>query len=290
MTDIITALNQAKQILKKNGIEDPLRDCEIILGQELKKCRVQLYIDKNKVLSKKILSSFRKKISKRASRVPLAYVTGNTNFMGFDFFVDKNVLVPRQETELLVEKVIEVLKPLQKKKVFILDIGTGCADIAVSIAKLLKNSKVYASDISSKALMVAKKNAVLNKVKNKITFLKGNLFEPCKKIKQKFDLIVSNPPYVPSNEIDRLQKELQFEPRIALDGGKDGLDFYRKLVNEAPLYLKKNGCLVFEIGIGQAKKIEQIIKEEKKFEKAQIFKDYGSIERIICVFLKKQKG
>lgn len=288
MTEIITALKQAKQILKEHGVGDPLRDSEIILAQELKKCRVQFYLDKNRILSKKTLSSFRKKILKRAERFPLAYVTGNTNFMGLDFFVDKNVLVPRQETELLVEKAMEILKTFRKKKVFVLDVGTGCGNIAVSIAKLLKNSEVYASDISSKALNIAKKNAILNKTGDKIVFLKGSLFEPCKKLKldQKFDLIVSNPPYIPSKEIDSLQKEVQFEPRMALDGGKDGLDLYRSIIKQAPVYLKKGGCLLFEIGIGQLRKIKKLINDTGKFEEPKVFKDYSSIDRVVWAFLK----
>ena len=289
MMTVGDVLSWAKQKLIKSGIQDPLTDCEILLEKELGVDRARLYAGIKQEFSVTHLESFKKKVFKRAKRFPLAYILGDTNFMGFDIAVNKDVLIPRQETELLAEKAIDVLSGIKKKEKIIVDVGTGSGNIAVSIARAVHGAKIYAIDISEKALVLAAKNARRNKVTKKITFLRGDIFGPMRplRLNNKIDLIVSNPPYIPEKDINGLQKEVHFEPRIALDGGKDGLDFYKIIITQAPFYLKRGGCLLFEMGIKQSVKIKNLINSSGKFEKPMIIKDYSSIDRIVCVFLKK---
>ena len=207
---------------------------------------------------------------KRSKGIPLCQIVGNAEFYGLEFVVNKNVLIPRFETELLVETVI---KNVEKGRG--LDIGTGSGVIAITLNKL-KNLKMTAVDISSRALQVAKKNA--KKHNADVCFLKSDLFSAVKN--EKFDFIISNPPYIKSKDIETLQTEVKdHEPRLALDGGEDGYDFYRRIIVEAPNYLKDGGRIFFEIGIDQADEIKKLL--EKDFENIVVQKDYSKIDRII---------
>lgn len=213
-------------------------------------------------------------VEKRLQHIPLAYILGKTNFYGLDFVVTRDVLIPRLDTEVLVEEIIQELKNYSKP-VEILDIGTGSGAIAITLAKNT-NAKVTAVDISPKALAVAKKNAVLNKVD--VKFIESDLFENLGR--KKFDIIVSNPPYIESEVIDELMPEVKdFEPILALDGGKDGLQFYRRIVDEADKHLKKNGKLFFEIGYNQWKPVGKIMIE--KFKNIFVIKDYQNNDRVV---------
>ncbi|MFH1655320.1 MAG: peptide chain release factor N(5)-glutamine methyltransferase [Candidatus Omnitrophota bacterium] len=225
----------------------------------------------------------RRKISE-----PIQYITGFTEFMGFHFKVDKRVLIPRQETEILVEQTAALIKSYSSdRKLNVLDLCTGSGNIAICLAKLTKGHKISASDISEEALDLAKENTRLNKVEEKINFLKSDLFAAGFKEKVNFfDIIVCNPPYLTSSELDNSAIELSYEPRIALDAGNDGLLFYRKIIMRSPRYLKKNGLLIFEIGYNQLGKIKQIVGESKEFSIEKIVKDYSGIDRVI--FLKKK--
>jgi release factor glutamine methyltransferase len=225
---------------------------------------------------------------RRINGEPLQYILGKTEFMGLEFKVDKNVLIPRPETEILVETAIQYAtqRPRDPEtQLHILDIGTGSGCIAVSLVKLIKDIKVTATDISDKAITVAKENAALNKVEDKIDFIRQDLFglQPvaCSLQPNLFDFIVSNPPYIPSAEIETLQREVRFEPRIALDGGREGLDFYRRIIKEAPSYLVKEGYLILEIGFNQKNKVENIFYSSKDFEIIEIVKDYSNIDRVV---------
>ena len=216
---------------------------------------------------------------------PLAYITGYQPFMGLDFIVDQNVLIPRPETELLVEEAIKICKrnsrfdirySIDYSRLSIIDIGTGSGAIAVTLAKLIPNATVVATDISSEAIEIAKNNA--NKHGVSVSFRKGTLFEPLKE--EKFDVIVSNPPYIPTDDIQSLEPNVKgFEPILALDGGKDGLDIIRKLISEAKHYLKPNGYLLFEFGFGQSEAIEKLLKHHN-YSNIEIIQDYASIPRI----------
>lgn len=227
-------------------------------------------------------------INRRASGEPYAYITGHKEFMKLDFKVNKNVLIPREDTELLVEQMIEIVKQKQNKsdvstpKLRILDMCTGSGCIAISLAKILENIEVTAVDISEKALEIAKENAKNNSVE--VQFVLSNLFE---KIDKKFDIIVSNPPYIQTKVIEELQKEVKNEPILALDGGETGLNFYEEIIEKAPQFLNENGVLVFEIGYDQAIAVSNKMKENG-FEDITVKKDLGNQDRVVVGYLKNK--
>ena len=223
--------------------------------------------------------SIKNVLNRRIKGEPLDKIFGEKEFYGLMFKVNNFVLSPRYETELLVE---QVLLEIKDKKVNILDMCTGSGAIAVSIKKN-SNADLTACDISLQALETAKENAKLNKAK--IKFLKSDMFNDLK-INQRYDIIVSNPPYIPSRDIEKLDKEVKnYDPKIALDGGDDGLDFYKIIANESVKFLKQNGMIFLEIGFGQAEMVKKILK--KNFEKIKVVNDYNNIERIIIARKKK---
>ena len=213
-------------------------------------------------------------VEKRLKRIPLAYIFGKTNFFGYDFKVNENVLIPRIDTEILVEKLIQVIGRNQKN-VKVLDIGTGSGAIAIVLQKET-GADVTAVDVSSKALNVAKQNA--KETGADVLFLKSNLFENIPNFK--FDFIVSNPPYIETETVKGLDPEVvSNEPILALDGGEDGLDFYRKIISEAPKHLNSKGKLYFEIGYNQADAVCELMKD--KFKNIAVYKDYGNNDRVV---------
>lgn len=226
-------------------------------------------------ITKKQNTKIKKALKRRINGEPISKIFGFAEFYGLKFFVNKNVLSPRQETELLVENVLKTAKEDDD----ILDLCTGSGAIAVAIKKN-KNAKVFASDISAKALKIAKFNAKNNNTE--INFIKSNLFS---NISQKFDIIVSNPPYIKTKDIKTLDEEVQkFDPILALDGGDDGLDFYKKIIKNAPKYLKQNGKIMFEIGFDQAKIVKNLLTDG--FKDIKIIKDYNNNERIVIAEIK----
>lgn len=220
------------------------------------------------------------------SFTPLQYIIGKERFFGLDFLVDEDVLIPRPETEVLVETVLEIVKGTRHKAqgTRILDLGTGSGCIAVSfmsrliLTKNASNCRIVASDISDRALEVAKKNASLNGVSDGISFIHSDLF---KNIDGKFDIIVSNPPYVARYEFGSMQKEVLREPRLAIDGGEDGLLFYRRIFDEAPRYLKQGGYCAVEIGYGQREAVRDIMERSGNFKVIDVRKDQYGIDRVI---------
>lgn len=236
-----------------------------------------LYLNKEVHLQAPLQKKYKKFIKKRSLGFPLAYLLKQEEFMGLKFKIDCSVLIPRPETELLVKEAINW--SAQKKALNILEIGTGSGVIAVAMAKHLPQSRITATDISKKALDIAKKNSCLNKVKNQITFFLGNLFSIPNLESTRFDLVISNPPYVRKKEIPLLQKEIQYEPMDALNGGEDGLKIIRPLIQNSKKYLKKNGLLIFEIGYHQAREVEALL-SFSKFKKIKILKDDSGIDRI----------
>ncbi len=281
MTTIHKVLKEAVCRLKE-VTDTYLLDAQVILCHILKVERLYLIINKDRALTHKEILEYNKMIEKRLSGMPVQYIIANQEFMGMDFYVEEGVLIPRPDTEILIEKILESID--QSKKFTIVDIGTGSGAITISLASLIKNSQIYSIDISTKALDIARKNANKHGVTSKINFLKGSLFEPLEDmdIKGEVDILVSNPPYIPSSEIGRLQIEVsRYEPRIALDGGEDGLDFYRKIVNNAPEYLRPNGLLALEVGHDQARKVADLMKGNNKYVDIQITKDLAGIERVV---------
>jgi release factor glutamine methyltransferase len=279
--DGLTAIKYAEKELKEKSIESPRLEAEIILSSLLGIERFKIYTEKI-FINEKLFKKFLKLIEKRKKRIPLSYITKKIYFYNCEFKIENGVFIPRPETELLVEKTIQLYKNyFYPKKVKILDIGTGCGNISICLAKNIENCKVTGVDISKKSLYISYKNAILNKVEKKIKFIISNVFD---KINEKFEIIVSNPPYVSKNEYENLEEEIKKEPKRALIGGIDGLKIIRKIISGSPVYLKKNGFLIIEIGFNQAPEIKKIT--PSNLEIFSIEKDFFSFDRIM-VFKKK---
>lgn len=271
------ALRKGTIELKINGIEEPKMKARLLMQYILNKSREYLVIYDKKELTNKQNVDYFDNINKIVNGVPLQHITHQQEFMKMNFYVDNNVLIPRADTEILVEEVIQIAKKANAKK--ILDMCTGSGAIAISLAKYLPETQITAVDISEKAIKIAKKNAKTNKVENKITFVLSNLFENLQK--EKYDIIVSNPPYIKNDELKTLNKEVKQEPIIALDGGKDGLDFYKSIINQNDDYLKFGGYLCFEIGYNQKEDVMNLIKNEDKYTDIYSKKDLFGNDRII---------
>ena len=268
-------------ILKNNNVTEPNIKARMIMQYVLNKPREYLMIYDGEILKLRQEVNYFKAIKKLCQGIPLQHITNMQEFMKMRFYVDENVLIPRQDTEILVEEVIRIAKKINAKK--ILDLCTGSGAIAVSLAKYIKNSEITAVDISKNALNIAKLNAKNNEVEEKITFIQSDLFKNVKK--EKYDIIVSNPPYIKKDILKKLDREVQKEPEIALDGGYDGLDFYRKIINTADEYLKFHGYLCFEIGYDQKEEVEELIREQGKYIETYCKKDLCDNDRIIVTKL-----
>lgn len=281
------AISMATQMLTISKCDTPKLDAEVLLAFFLKVDRSFLFAHYSDYLDEKRSDSFFEIIDKRVAGVPVPYITGRKEFMGISFKVNENVLIPRPDTEILVEETIELANDMQKglASLEILDLCCGSGAIAVSLAYYLNKAKLTASDISAHALIIAKDNARDYKLTNKIKFVHGDLFEPFKSKgfwKVQFDIIVSNPPYIKSLEIQMLQREiLQNEPLLALDGGESGLDFYAKIIEKAPGFLKKNGYLILEIGYDQKDAVFALLKATGKFKEYKVEKDLAGHERVV---------
>ena len=261
-------------------MEWPHLEAEILLAYSLKLKRIELYTNHERVLTKEELGRFKELIQRRSKHEPIAYITGIQPFMSLDFYVDHTVLIPRPETEKLVEVVIDSIKSLiPHTPSLTADIGTGCGAIAISLAKYLPNIKVIGIDSSPDAIKIAQRNAEHHQVTDRCQFIVGNLFEP---LKEKADIIVSNPPYIPSSEIDKLQIDIKdWEPKEALDGGENGLEYIRKLIENAPNCLKPKGLLLIEIGFDQGNKAIKLAQDQKKYDEINIIKDLNGEDRIL---------
>ncbi len=274
---MLDALKTSTEFLEKNGIEDACTDAEILALHAAALERIAAYTE-NPEISKEALAKIRRLLRRRAKGEPVQYIVGHIEFLGMKIHVGKGVLIPRPETELLAEEAVKtiggVTQPLR-----ILDLCTGSGCVALVLAKEFPDADVYGIDVSKTALRYAKKNAMESGIQN-VSFLEGSLFSPLNR-GLFFDLIVSNPPYVRRSDIGGLQREIkEWEPLEALDGGEDGLDFYRRIFSEAGGYLKKEGNIIVEIGFGQAAEIIEITRKAG-FSNIGIRKDYAGIERIL---------
>ncbi len=281
-------LQYATETLKNSVIETPALEAGVMLCHVLKCSRAYLYTHNDRVLRQDELEELEAFLQKRAANVPLQYLLGETEFMSLTFKVSPAVLIPRQDTEILVEKCIELLRDRIKlsneensiiRSVRVLDMCTGSGCIAVSIAHYCPESRVVACDVSRSALEVAKINSERTGLQNRLEFRCGDLFEVLDG-EERFELIVSNPPYIETETVSGLQTEVRdHEPYIALDGGADGLDFYRKIAAEAPKFLIRGGHLAFEIGYNQAESVSRLM--EKYFEEITVLKDLGGNDRVV---------
>jgi len=273
-------LNSGAKTLKQNKIETHQLDSELVLSSLLKKKRENLLINLHEAVSKNTIDNFEKLICRRAKREPLAYILKNKEFWSKDFFVDRNTLIPRPETELLCESVVKIFK---NKNLHILDIGTGTGCIILSILCEIKGAKGIGVDISKNAIKVAKKNSNKLGLNKRVKFVNKSLEDI---YGYKFDLIVSNPPYIKTSDIKNLSDDVKkFEPKIALDGGKEGLDVIKKVIYKSRTILKKLGMLALEIGYGQYYKVSQILKEQN-FKEELLVKDYKNNVRCILARFK----
>lgn len=285
--NIEQALNFGKQELNKNEIEDSLLKVRILLTDILKQSKEYLVINNTKELSLQEEKEFKEKIEKLKSGYPIQYITNKQFFRNCEFYVDENVLIPQPDTEILVEEAIKILKEkfFQKNKINILDLCTGSGAIIVSLGKELEKISekynFYGTDISEKAIEIAQKNANSNNVN--VKFYLGDLFESIN-VNEKFDLIVSNPPYIETNVIKTLSLEVQKEPIIALDGGITGLDFYKRIAKESKKFLTTKGYLILEIGYNQMEAVCSILKNNN-FKIISRVKDYANNDRVIVANL-----
>ena len=271
-------LRYGKGKLEKQKVEDASIISRILMQYVLKIDRNKLIINKNDNVDINKENEYKEYIEKIIKGKPVQYITNNQEFMKLNFYVDENVLIPQPDTEILVEEVIKSIDIMEN--IEILDMCTGSGCIGISLAKNIKNTKVTLVDISKEAIEIAKKNAIQNGVENKVTFIQSDMFE---NVKGKFDIIVSNPPYIKTDIIQTLDKQVQNEPHIALDGGEDGLDFYKILINEAHKYLKKDGKIFLEIGYDQKQEIESLAKQSKHYKKIETIKDLSQNDRVIIL-------
>lgn len=264
----------------KDISDTPRLDTELLLQKALGDVdRLYIHLNLNKELTEEQEIKFIGFAKERLNGKPIAYIVENREFMGLDFFVKEGVLIPRPDTETLVEEIIEICKG--KKDVSILDIGTGSGAITVSLAKYIENSKVMSFDVSEIALEIAKKNAIINEVDEKIKYINSDLFTAISDSNIKFDIIVSNPPYIKKQDIETLHTQVKdYEPYNALEGGEDGLDFYRKITEQGKKYLNRCGILAYEVGHNQAEDVINIMKSNG-YKKIYTKKDIQGIDRVV---------
>lgn len=289
-----SSLRWAREYLAHHQPEEGFLDAEVLLAHVLGQSRAYLYGYSEKELSQQTYSQFRAMLEKRVEGVPVAYLTGMKEFMSLVFQVDNRVLIPRPETELLVELAIDTAKDLldttSREFLTIVDVGTGSGAIAVSGAKLLPALRFYAIDVSTGALEVARTNAQSMGVASRITFLQGDLLKPLENrtLSEPIDIILANLPYIPREDVAGLQKEVVLhEPHLALDGGDDGLELYRRLIPQASKLLRPGGALIMEIGWDQGDSAGELFKYGE-WGHTKIIKDYAGKDRII--FAQKLKG
>jgi release factor glutamine methyltransferase len=279
------ALQSATQTLRTAGIADASVEAELLLGHVLGISRTQLYTEPERSLTSVETEHLWRLVQRRLDHEPAAYILGHCEFYGIDFYIDYHTFIPRPETELLVEKAVELAQRISHrgKQITIADIGTGCGAIAVSLALALPQAKIYATDISASALQVAGMNCQRHAVNSQVELLQGNLLEP---LPQPVDMIVANLPYIKSCEFRDLSPEIRkFEPKIALAGGEDGLDKIQQMLEQMPGKLNYGACVLLEIGQGQGEMVTSLINRYFPQANIELISDLGGIARVVKVVL-----
>ncbi len=273
-------LASAEAFLRSNGLSTPRLDAEVLLAACLTCDRLSLYTNRSDPVADEKAADFKSWVTRRAWGEPVAYIVGGKEFWSLDFSVDSNVLIPRPDTEVLVEEVLRIsAEYADKDGVTLLDVGTGSGAISVAVAHERRNLTVLAIDSSLHAVKVARKNALRHNVLEKIFFVCGNMLES---ISGKFDIVVSNPPYISDGEYDTLSREVRdYEPPGALISGPEGTEFHRHLIRGAEDILNRGGWLVMEMGAGQRVSIEDMLRESDAYDRVHCRRDYGGIERVI---------
>jgi len=279
---ILSLLNWATKYLQEKEFENPRLNVELLLSHSLKLSRIQLYTSFEKPLSKDELANFKQLFQRRLQHEPLQYIIGETEFFGLKYSVDNRVLIPRPETEILVEEIIQQAKLFPENEIInILDIGTGSGNIAITVAKHILNSNIISIDISNDSLELAKENAKQNQVESKIKFLNVDIFANYELPITNYDFIVSNPPYISIEEFQSLQPEVKiFEPKTATTDNADGLTFYRRIAEIGKSLLNENGTIAVEIAYNQSEQVKTIF-ANANYKNISARKDYSGIERII---------
>ena len=292
-------LTMGEKQLMDSDIADATRDCKILYCYMMDIPFSKIILEYQEVLQDRLCDKYFELIDRRSKGEPVQYIMGSQEFMGLEFIVNENVLIPRQDTETLVEDALEIINTgtlrgedmdVKRKEWDILDLCTGSGAIGVSLARIANKVNVTCSDISEGAIKVAKENAQKHGVAKSVKFEQGNLFKPFSKHfrKQKFDMIISNPPYIKSSVIPTLQKEVcEHEPISALDGGESGLDFYERIVSGVGSHLRKSGVLLLEIGHDQGEAVSGLLSRNGEFTSIRVLKDLANRDRI--VFAKKSK-
>ena len=275
--NIKQALEHGINLIQENEIEDASLKARLLLCYTLNVQKEYLVINNVEEISEDNIEKYKEYIRRLINNEPIQYITKKQEFYGIDFLVNKNVLIPQPDTEILVEEVINICKS-QDKNIRILDLCTGSGAIGIAIAKNVLNTKIILSDISKDALEVAKQNVEKQKLEDKIRIIQSDLFE---KINDKFNIIVSNPPYIKTSVIKTLSKEVQNEPILALDGGEDGLEIYNRIINEGYKYLEKDGYLCLEIGYDQKDEVIDLIDKSSKYKEIYSKKDLAGNDRIV---------
>lgn len=274
-------LKWTEQYFKDKGIESPRLDAEVLLAHVLEKQRIYLYVHFDEPLQPGELAAYREMIKKRVLRVPVAQILGEKEFMGLTFKVTADTLVPRPDTEILVQAAVDRLKAMAgEEPLRFADIGTGSGAICLSVLHYLSDTVADTVDISPAARAVAEENAASLGLADRVTFHTGDLLQPLSGIS--FAAILSNPPYIPEADIAKLAPEVRLkEPHTALSGGQDGLDFYRRLANEAPAMLVPGGFTAFEVGVHQAGDVADLLKANPLIDRTEILPDYAGIDRVV---------
>jgi release factor glutamine methyltransferase len=277
MTTVLEALKAAEQRLQE--VPDPRLDAEWLLSEVLGVSRLEMLLNKRRELTEAEAAAYEALLVRREGREPLQYILGSQSFMGFSLKTDSRALIPRNDTEALCEEALKYVRPGGR----VLDLCTGSGALAAAIKKLRPGAEVWAADISEAALSLAKENA--ERLGAEVKFVRGDLFSPV--TGEKFHVIVSNPPYIPESLRGRLQAEVEREPALALFAGDDGLDFYRRIAQEAPAHLLPGGRLCLEIGDGQGAAVKALLYE--KFADIQILNDLNGLPRVVSAAVKEEK-
>ena len=285
--NIREAIKTGMNMIKEKNIEDATLKSKMIMENVLGQNRQYIIANDLKQLDCKQEKEYFLKIKKILENNPIEYITNKKEFINLELYVNQDVLIPRQDTEILVEEVMNILQNIKAENIQILDMCTGSGAIAIALAKNVEKCIVDAVDISSGALEVVRKNVVKNQVEDKINIINSDLFS--KVPNKKYNLIVSNPPYIERNVIENLDKQVQKEPIIALDGGEDGLDFYKKIINEASSYLESNGYLCFEIGYNQKNEVQNLLSNSGKYQDIYCKKDLCGNDRVIIAKKSERK-
>lgn len=283
---ILKLLHWTTDYFKKNKVAEPRASAEVLLAHLLSQDRLFLYLNYDRPMEAEELAAFRTFVRRRLAGEPNQYITGTQEFWSLPFRVNPDVLIPRPETEVLLETVLEFLGS-PETEIPLLDLGTGSGAIAVALAREFDLIKIVATDSSKAAVKLAQENALLNQVDSKIHFVCADMFSAFSSVSWKFAVVATNPPYVSQAELSELPREIRdYEPRYALDGGPDGLVAIKQIIKEAPAVLPQGGALIMEIGAHQSESVSGLIKASQHYESFRIIKDYSGLDRVVLAVKK----